>query len=36
VHATRSEDALLGTQMLLGYVLELDMERGKFEIRERE
>ena len=36
VHATSSEDALLGTKMLVGYVLELDMKAGKVEIRERQ
>lgn len=32
VHDTNSEDALLGTKMLVGYVLELDVEAGKLEI----
>lgn len=36
VHATSSEDALLGTQMLIGCVLELDVEAGRVDIARKE
>ncbi len=29
IHKTKSEDALLGTQMLIGYIFELDIEVNK-------
>jgi clan AA aspartic protease len=35
VHPTKSEDALLGTQMLIGYVFELDIEGDRVIIKKK-
>jgi hypothetical protein len=35
VHATESEDALLGTKMLRGYLFESDIEENKVAISEK-
>jgi len=35
IHKTESEDALLGTQMLIGYIFELDIEANKVVIAKK-